>query len=182
MGSATVLETVSKQSVKRDLLLPIIFDKIGPGKPLITVSELKKAVSRVPEIHFDVKSWVEDLIMQLYRYMYLDRKVPTEEERDTYGGKTRYVYWTIRELPVTDKKFLNSCIEPKRSEDLPPRGVIKGPLDEEENKDTTPSTPDVIPPEVAAQIATAVIGTLPQLIEGIKALENKLDDIINRFV
>ena len=168
---ASVLEIADRQAVKRDLLLPIIFSKLGPGKPLITMSKLKQAVSHIPQINFNVKDWIEDLIQQLYRYMYLDRKAPTEEERDIHGGKTRYVYWCIRELPVKNVKFVNSCIEPKRPEDLPSRGTIRGPLDEEEEKAPLPPVQEVIPPEVAIQIATAVINTLPQIIEGMRVLE-----------
>ena len=176
--TASVLEIVDRQAVKRDLLLPIIFSKLGPGQPLITMSELKQAVSHIPQINFNVKDWIEDLIQQLYRYMYLDRKAPTEEERDIHGGKTRYVYWCIRELPVKNVKFVNSCIEPKRPEDLPSRGTIRGPLDEdEEKKAPPPPVQEVIPPEVAIQIATAVINTLPQMIEGLKAIESRFETV-----
>ena len=178
--ATSVLEVLDRQSVKRELLLPIIFNKLGPGKPLITVSELKQSISHVPQINFNVKDWIEDLIQQLYRYMYLDRKAPTEEERDIHGGKTRYVYWSIRELPVKNTKFLNSCIEPKRTDELPTRGVIKGPLDDEEEKASSP-TPEIIPPEIAIQISTTVIDSLPQMIEGIKALETGVNTTNDRL-
>ena len=171
---ANALETADKQAVKRDALLPIIFSKLGPGKPLITVGELKQAVSKVPDVRFDVKGWIEDLVRQLYVFMYLDRKEPTEEEREIYGGKIRHVYWSIRELPIKRASFVNSCIEPARAEDLPTRGVISGPDDEVKKEVKAQPAQEVLPPEAAAQIAVAVLGTLPEMIKGMQAIESKL--------
>ena len=179
----TALETADRQALKREVLLPVIFSKLGPGKPLITVGELKRSLPPDPRINFDLSHWVEDLVRQLHHYMYLDRKEPTEEDRELHGGKVRYVYWCIRELPTNKVAFVNSCIEPKGVNQLPPRGRIIGPDDDDEKKvPSAASHPETLPPEVAAQIAETVINSLPQMIEGLNAFNATLNRIENMLM
>lgn len=169
------LEVSGRQDTKKKVLLPIIFSKVGPGQPLITVGELKQACSHVM-VRFNIKSWIEDLVRQLWTYKFLERKQLSDHDKDYHGAKAKYVYWAIRELPVDDQDFLNECVDPKTTEQLPKREDV--PFEAPINEPVLASDPfNGMPSEVAIKLAAIVIENMPELVNGIKAMETRLAQI-----